>query len=230
MLASVIHLALRRAARSAFVPPPPVSFTAIRQAIARAESLVERPPPPPAEPQPGKVLPFRRPASVPPPPQPPPVPAARHLPAPPRPAYRDEGLIIQEINGCKMLLLEIVRRTAFDWVLYRSSRRLVQKVLAEQAYRWLFLENPGTSEWNERCREGKDVTSFVAICLALDLDPDKVRGHIRNLTPKNVTSVGRPAEYRKRDVSSSSNDDVYALEGGLVSYNESAPSDEEPFY
>ncbi len=147
-----------------------------------------------------------------------------------KPEPRDEGFITQEINGCKMLLLEIVRRTAFDWVLYRSSRRMVQKVLAEQAYRWLFLENPGTPEWNERKREGKDVTSFVAICEALDLDPDKVREHIRNLTPKNVTSVGRPAEYRKRDATASTNEDAYAVADNLVSYSETNPSDDEPFY
>jgi hypothetical protein len=229
MLANVLHLALRQAARPVpFAPPPPPSFTAIRKALARAESLVPRPAPTALpEPQPGKLLVFRRPSTVPPPP---PLTQKRAVVAPPKPEPRDEGIITQEINGCKMLLLEIVRRTAFDWVLYRSSRRLVQKILAEQAYRWLFLENPGTPEWNERRREGKDVTSFVSICEALDLDPDKVRSHIRNLTPKNVSSVGRPAEYRKREALSSASEDVYAIADNLVEYGEDNPSDQDPFY
>jgi hypothetical protein len=107
----------------------------------------------------------------------------------------------------------------------------VQKLLAEEAYRWLFLEVPGAPDWEERKREGKDSTSFVAICEALDLIPEEVRGHIRRLTPKNVMSVGRPAEYRKRDVFPSSSGDVYSVESSLAGYIEDSGSDDdEPFY
>ena len=108
---------------------------------------------------------------------------------------------------------------------------MVQRTLAEQAHRWLFVEIPGTPEWQERSREGKHITSFVSICESLDLDPDTVRKHIKRLTPKNVMSVGRPAEYRRRDVfaTSSVHDDVYATPGVLVDYDDST-SNEEPSY
>lgn len=112
---------------------------------------------------------------------------------------RDPAMVQQEINGCKSLLLEIIRRAAYDWVLYRTSRRLLHKKLAEQAYEWLFVEEPGDENDQERRDSGKLITSFLAICEALELDPESVRTHVRRLTPKNVMSVGRPAEYRRRE-------------------------------
>jgi len=98
----------------------------------------------------------------------------------------------------------------------------VQKVLAEQAYRWLFTEVPGSVDWQEREREGKHISSFISICESLDLDPDTVRSHIKRLTPKNVMSVGRPAEYRRRDVFSSGagGEDAYSLPDGMISYED----------
>ena len=147
------------------------------------------------------------------------------------PPVRDEELILQEINGCKTLLLETIRRAAYDWVLYRTSRRMAQRVLAETAYRWLFTEKPGTPDWQERQREGKHITSFESICESLDLDADTVRKHIQRLTAKNVMSVGRPAEYRRRDVFSthSGDDDVYSVPGVLVEFDDSVSND-EPSY
>lgn len=112
---------------------------------------------------------------------------------------RDPGQREQEIMGCKTLLLEIVRRAAYDWVLYRTSRRMLHRVMADQAYTWIFVECPNHQDWNERNAEGKHLTSFTSICEHLDLQPDVVRSYIRRLQPKNVMSVGRPAEYRKRD-------------------------------
>lgn len=101
----------------------------------------------------------------------------------------------QEVVGCKALLLEIIRRASYDWVLYRQSSRLPQKKLAEEAYHWIFVEESG----EERTKNGKHLTGFVAICDLLDLDPDSVRARIRLLTVANVMSVGRPAEYRRQD-------------------------------
>ena len=191
----------------------------MREALARVEYLMPAPPPPPSQPVPvepklAQVI-VLRPPSV-----PPPAPITATYRTVPIPTAHDDGKIIQEINGCKMLLLEIIRRTAYDWVLYRSSRRMVQKTLADEAFRWLFLEVPGSGDWQERRREAKDMTSFVAICEALDLDPVTVRNHIRKITPKNVMSVGRPAEYRRRDVFTAQDggDDVYAVPDNLVPY------------
>jgi len=120
------------------------------------------------------------------------------------PRSLDPALVEQEIVGCKTLLLEVIRRAAYDWVLYRTSRRMLHKRLAEDAYTWLFDEKPGHPNWVERDRVGKHITSFVSICSELDLDVDTVRKYVRKLTVKNVMSVGRPAEYRRRDACPSS--------------------------
>jgi hypothetical protein len=216
-----IHQALWRAAR----PNPllPLSLRASR--------------PPPAK-VPAKVIPIgrrrHRAPRVPPPPPPSGELETKSAWDPDEPPARtgvrtpfEEEMLLQEINGCKLLLLEMVRRAAYDWVLYRGSRRLVQRSLAEQAYRWLFLETPEHPDWAERHREGKDCTSFVAVCESLDIVPERAREHIRRLTAKNVMSVGRPAEYRRRDVFSSraGEDDVYSTPGVLVDYNEVDPGD-----
>ncbi len=128
-------------------------------------------------------------------------------PAPPKPTpvstgtvvrrFRDQALTQQTVSGCKALLLEIIRRAAYDWVLYRESIRLHLKKLAEEAYTWLFEERVGHPYWIERVAQRKDITSFLAICELLDLDPTMVRRHIRLLTTKHVMNVGRPAEYRR---------------------------------
>jgi hypothetical protein len=120
------------------------------------------------------------------------------------PRSRDPALVEQEITGCKTLLLEVIRRAAYDWVLYRTSRRLQHKRLAEDAYTWLFEEKPGHVNWVERDRVGKHITSFLSICSELDLDAATVRKYVRKLTVKNVMSVGRPAEYRRRETCPSS--------------------------
>lgn len=172
---------------------PEENLKSMQEALTRVRRITTLPPAPPAE-QPTVIaldLPPER-SSV--------------LDLPPR--ERDPALVQQEINGCKSLLLEIIRRAAYDWVLYRTSRRLIQKKLAEQAYHWLFLEERNTPEWNERDESDKYITSFLAICEALELDPDSVRTHIKKLTPKNVMSVGRPAEYRRRDTSPSMPDEA----------------------
>jgi hypothetical protein len=121
---------------------------------------------------------------------------------------RDPALVQQEIKGCKALLLEVIRRAAYDWVLYRSSTRILHKKLAEQAFCWLFMEDEEHPDWKERRGTGKHITAFMAICSALDLDVRAVRTHVQKLTPKNVMSVGRPPEYRRREPASHSSEDV----------------------
>lgn len=121
---------------------------------------------------------------------------------------RDPALVQQEIKGCKALLLEVIRRAAYDWVLYRSSTRIFHLKLAEQAFCWLFKEDEDHPDWQERAETGKHITAFQAICSALDLDVRAVREHVRKLTPKNVMSVGRPPEYRRREPASHSTEDA----------------------
>jgi hypothetical protein len=234
MLAPLLLPTLWRTTPAACTPSPPESapvaiLAPARAVLAKAERLLTSLPPAPR----GKllVLPTR---SSPPPPSDEeksawdPEDGAREALA--ELDFSDKELLQQTVNGCKALLLEIIRRASYDWVLYRTSRRMMQRVLADQAYKWLFLEGPGTADWEHRRRDGKDVTSFVSICEGLDLDPDIVRKHIKRLTPKNVTSIGRPAEYRRRDVfSSNSNDDVYSTPGMLMP-SDDAPSDDPSGY
>ena len=141
-----------------------------------------------------------------------------------RTEYETE-LLQQEIEGCRALLLELIRRAAFDLVLYRSSTRILQRTLAQQAYEWFFLEMPGHSSWAEREREGKECMSFLAICEALGLDPVKTRQHVQKLTPQHVSFVGRPASYRTRAVPLQQDGDVYSLPDGMVKSFEE-PDDE----
>lgn len=104
------------------------------------------------------------------------------------------GAQTAQASGARSLLLEIIRRAAFDWVLYRSSRRIDQKLLAEDAYTWIFLENEHHPHWKIRVAEGKQLTSFICICEQLDVDAERLRGYIRNLTPSRAMSSGRPPE------------------------------------
>jgi len=101
-----------------------------------------------------------------------------------------------EAISCRALLLEIVRRAACDWVLYRSSSRLDQKQVAEEAFHWLFVEEPGCASWRERQAEDGLMMAFVAICEAVDLEPEMVRGHVRKMTLKQVKEGGRPPQRR----------------------------------
>lgn len=231
MLARVLQLALWRAARGT---PAPVAFTP--EPATGTHPIL-----PPARPKPlAKVIHLATKRRVPPPPaedapsawDPDPQPVFSNRLSNVRTPFEEE-MVLQEINGCKTLLLEMVRRAAYDWVLYRASRRLVNRSMAEQAYRWLFTEVPGSADWEERIREGKHITSFVSVCESLDLDPETVRKHIRRLTPKNVMSVGRPAEYRRRDVFStrSGDDDVYSVPGAIAEYTDAVDDgSDDPTY
>lgn len=102
-----------------------------------------------------------------------------------------------EAGNCKALLLEVIRRACFDWVLYRNSSKLQNKILAESAHHWLFLENEHSATWAQRSRNGKGMMSLIAICDALDIEPSSVRVRARALTERDIMGAGRPAERRK---------------------------------
>lgn len=46
------------------------------------------------------------------------------------------------------------------------------------------------------------------------------------MTPKSVLSVGRPAEYRRREVFTSPGEEVYTLPEKLVDYDEETPEED----
>lgn len=102
-----------------------------------------------------------------------------------------------EAASCRALLLEIIRRASFDWVLYRNSSKLANKQLAESAYHWLFVEDESSKQWAQRERNGKGMLSFLNICETMDIAPEKVRAKVRVLTGRDIMGAGRPAERRK---------------------------------
>jgi len=104
-----------------------------------------------------------------------------------------------ESAGCKALLLEVMRRAAADWVLYRTSSKASQKQSAEEAYFWIFVEEPGTALYSNRAINKMELTAFVSICDVFNLDPDVVRAYIRRLTVKDILSTGRPPTYRRNN-------------------------------
>lgn len=97
-----------------------------------------------------------------------------------------------------MLLLEVMRRAAHDWVLYRASSRLLQRQIAEEAYHWIFKEDPGDRAWVECAQNKRELTSFVSICDILSIEPEVVRTYIKGLTIKEILSTGRPPTYRRQ--------------------------------
>lgn len=100
-----------------------------------------------------------------------------------------------DTEGCRVLLVEIIRRAAFDWVTYRDSTRLNKKSIAHDAYIWLFVEGPGHPDWKER--DGLYIFSFLGICEVLGLEPDYMRGCIRKLTFQHIQNIGRPKTQRR---------------------------------
>ena len=114
----------------------------------------------------------------------------------------------QEASRCRALLLEVLRRAAHDWVLYRQSSRLNNKECAQDAYIWLFEESKDHPAGRHRASaifefdDGdiagvRNITSFLGICEALDLDPDTVRSRVRQMDVQTIISAGRPAETRR---------------------------------
>lgn len=101
------------------------------------------------------------------------------------------------MNPEKALLCEIILRAVFDYVLYRHHTRLKKRVMAMEAFVWLYLEKRGHPDRVARERDGWETFSFEYICDSLQLDPDKLRARIRKLKPRDMLSLGRPPTKRK---------------------------------
>lgn len=160
------------------------------------------------------------------------LPKPRVIKKPPR-VEEDEDLApsawdpepVYEASRCQAFLMEIIRRAAHDYVLYRQARKMELKALAEQAYTWLFEEEPGHPAWKDRERAlfkiedeetgqpaievgTRRLTSFLSICEACNLDPEAVRDRAREMTVEQVTRTGRRIERR----STKSSDDSMSME------------------
>jgi hypothetical protein len=104
-------------------------------------------------------------------------------------------------------------------VLYRQHERLELKQLANDAYVWLFEEEPGHPQHEERrtsmlevkredgttelVKGGRMITSFLSICDMVGMSPKVVRERARSMTAKSIMHAGRPAESRNRERESS---------------------------
>lgn len=125
-----------------------------------------------------------------------------------------------EAKRCQALLLEVVRRAAHDWVLYRQHTKLEMRQRAQHAYMWIFEEEPGHKAWKERDtavflvenEEGQSVlevgsrrlTSFISICEIVGLEPEAVRARAREMTVESISKTGRHTERRRGSSDSSS--------------------------
>ncbi len=103
----------------------------------------------------------------------------------------------EDAQACHRLMLEIVRRAAFDWVCLGNKDDERAETWAD-ANTWLFEEGPGHPWWETRQGEGTGHLSFLAICEYLALDVERMRTKIRNMTEADVIAVGRPIEHRDR--------------------------------
>lgn len=190
LFASRTLLALRHADPASRAEAGRALIAVIHQ-LNKNVPLVPRPPRPAAP-----TLPPVRERSVAPYVEPPRIPRRPAPRAPPRTAQQ-EAQLQQEVRGGKELLLEIVKRAVNDWTLYRLHTDLPQRQLADDAYVWLFDEEPGHPNWVTRVLEDRTITGFVTICELLDLDPDRLREHIMQLKPEDVRNAGRPPERRR---------------------------------
>ena len=132
----------------------------------------------------------------------------------------------QESSRCRALLLEVLRRAAHDWVLYRQSSRLTNKECAQDAYTWLFEETKDHPAGRNRAaavfefEDGdvtgvRSITSFLGICEALDLDPSTVRTRVKQMDVQTIISAGRPAESRRVKRSETSGMEEVSLSIGV---------------
>ena len=115
------------------------------------------------------------------------------------------------ILGVRTLWIEVIRRAAFDWVLYKNSQRMPKRLLAQDAYTWLFVENQEHPNWAIRKKtDGCTLSSFLGICAALGLDPDAIRTGIIRLTTTKIKTLGKLPMRRSKggSVAESGHDDL----------------------
>lgn len=115
-------------------------------------------------------------------------------------ALSEDDEAVESLDGTQVraLLLEVIRRAAHDWVLYRTSSRLEHRELAHDAYVWLFEEEAGHPWRRLREENGTELMSLESICEVIDIDIEVVRESVTRLTAKKIKTAGRPPERRKR--------------------------------
>lgn len=124
---------------------------------------------------------------------------------------------LREAEGARSLLLEIIRRAIFDWLLYRDSTEPERKQLALEAYVWLFEEDENHPDYLIRVAEHREFTSFVSICRSLDINIKQIRDDIRQLQLDNNRSGKIPkAGHQRKANGKSSNKKTKVARRGRV--------------
>jgi hypothetical protein len=90
-----------------------------------------------------------------------------------------DGPSTHEGENERLLLASIIRRAAFDIVLYRNAPRLVDRLIGVSAYHWMFKE------------ESNHFTAFLSICEILDQDPNWIRRQTLKLKKTDVKKYDR---------------------------------------
>lgn len=128
------------------------------------------------------------------------------------PHYSDDplGEALAEASSVRALALELIRHAATDWVRYRESPHKVRRSWADEAEIWLFEEDKYPECEMLRKMDGRELTSFVSLCRELDLDPEIVRRHIRQIPVQTLKSHHARKLSRPSGVASKPS----ALEGG----------------
>jgi hypothetical protein len=89
------------------------------------------------------------------------------------------------VPPAQRLLIAIVRRAVWDYVLYKDLKKREDPVLHEigvDAAGWLFWD--GTEECDEEGRH-----TFLHICELLDLEPQKIRAIASRLTREDIQKL-----------------------------------------
>jgi hypothetical protein len=74
----------------------------------------------------------------------------------------------------KLLLAAVIRRAAYDIALYRGSTRLRDRMIWDDAHKWMYRSNP------------EHFGSFANICYLLDQNPQEIRRKTMRLTKQDV--------------------------------------------
>jgi hypothetical protein len=95
----------------------------------------------------------------------------------------------EEEQRCRGLLAAILHLAIREWVQYKGSVHPEKARWADDARHWLFVEDTNSLEWRYRQETGMQMTSFIAICQELGLNPTVVREKVKKLTREDLRKV-----------------------------------------
>lgn len=82
-----------------------------------------------------------------------------------------------EAHAEKLLMANVLRRAAYDHVLYKRTRKLRDKLTWKDAYIWLFDPSPEEDDYLMSCNN---------ICRMLDRDIEEIRVSARKMKRQDI--------------------------------------------